>query len=114
MVELLSIFTFLIASHFVADYVFQTDAIAVGKNHKISKEHLTVPWYYWLFAHSVVHALGVYFVTQSISLFYLELVSHFAIDFSKCNKWIGLHTDQFLHIACKVLYVFIIFSNKVM
>tara|TARA_R110001599_G_scaffold2627_6_gene14244 strand:- start:12095 stop:12439 length:345 start_codon:yes stop_codon:yes gene_type:complete len=114
MIELISIFTFLVASHFVADYVFQTDAIAVGKNHKISKEHLTVPWYYWLFAHSIVHALGVYFVTQSLTLFYMELVAHFLIDFSKCNKWINLNVDQLLHISCKIFYVFFIFSSWVM
>lgn len=109
MSELFILFTFLIASHFIGDYIFQPDAVAVGKNHKNAKEHLSVPWYYWLFAHSIVHALGVYLVTQNITLFYIELIAHFIIDFSKCNKWINLHTDQFLHVTCKIFYVFYIF-----
>ncbi len=110
MEQLLTIGLFLVIGHFIADYVFQTDAIAIGKNNKINHSHLTVPWYYWMLTHSMVHGLAVYLITNSVILLLAEVFAHFLIDFSKCRGWIGLHTDQILHISCKIAYIAVLFS----
>jgi hypothetical protein len=33
-----------------------------------------------------------------------ETVVHWLIDLGKCEKWYGIHTDQALHVACKLLW----------
>ena len=102
MIELIFL---LIASHFIADYPLQSEAIALGKNRNIEYAKFGVPWYYWLTAHSFVHAMGVYLVTQNVYLGLVELFCHFSIDFLKCEGKINLHVDQILHILCKILIV---------
>ncbi|UYD60250.1 hypothetical protein OPFAMLBM_00251 [Aeromonas phage avDM12-TAAL] len=92
----------LILGHFVADYVLQSDSIARGKN-PINSPLYGVHWFYWLTAHSATHALVVYVATKSVWLSLAELVSHWIIDYAKCNSKIGLHQDQALHIVCKIL-----------
>ncbi len=39
---------------------------------------------------------------------YLKNYVHWIIDFSKCDKLIHFHTDQFLHIFCKLFYAALI------
>ena len=108
--ELITIFLLLIASHFVCDYVLQTDPIARGKNRNTESCLFGVNWWYWMTSHSVTHGLGVGVITGSITLGLLETVAHWLIDFGKCEKWYGLHVDQLLHGVCKVLWVIILFS----
>jgi len=40
-------------------------------------------------------------------------VLHAIIDFIKCEKITGYHTDQMLHITCKALYVVLIMQGWV-
>ena len=36
---------------------------------------------------------------------------HWLIDFGKCEKWFGIHVDQGLHVACKVLWCVLIWQG---
>ena len=103
--ELLSILILLISSHFICDYVFQTDAIATGKNRNIDTAKFGVDWRYWMTTHAITHGVGVGLVTGSVTIGVLEAVSHWIIDFGKCESWYGLHIDQILHVACKLIWV---------
>jgi len=92
----------LIAGHFFADYVFQTEFLAQGKNHL--KPLPGIPWVWCLIAHSVIHGSMVFLATSSLSLGLCETVMHLVIDYSKSNGNIDFHQDQWLHIACKVIW----------
>lgn len=59
-------------------------------------------------SHAATHSLIVYVLTMNIWACLFELVSHFAIDYFKCNKKYGLHTDQLLHVVCKFIIVWCI------
>jgi hypothetical protein len=63
----------------------------------------------FLNAHASTHGLIVYFCTGSILLLIAEFISHWLIDYVKCDKIINLHQDQSLHLLSKVIYALIIF-----
>ena len=46
--QYLELLLMLIGSHFICDYVLQTDAIATGKNRLIDPAKFGVNWYYWM------------------------------------------------------------------
>lgn len=100
------IFFLLLGSHALFDFPLQGETVAINKNRN-SKTHLQkeVDWFYWMSAHALTHGLGVALITQSMWLGIAETVSHFAIDYGKCEKMYGIHADQFLHVLCKVLWV---------
>ena len=90
-------FLLLIALHFICDYVFQSEYIAINKNSK------NVGWIYVMTAHCATHALAVTYVlgpTYGIVEFFL----HFLIDHMKCKNKYGIHIDQGLHVLCKIIY----------
>jgi hypothetical protein len=95
----------LIGGHFISDYVFQGDSIALGKNRNIDPARFGVGWYYWLASHAFTHAFFVMFLTNSFPAALFEFITHFMIDFGKCEKWFGLHFDQALHIICKLIII---------
>lgn len=96
----------LTVSHFAFDYPLQGDTTAIQKS-PLCKNDLSkhVPWMYWLAAHCLMQAGGVVLITGNLGLGMVELVIHALTDYSKCRGWIGIHTDQAIHICCKVLYV---------
>lgn len=102
----------LIAGHALADFALQSDAMAVGKNRNRPVDPAKIPpgqkpqtvWPYWLASHALIHGLVVSLITGVWWLGALEAVVHFCIDFAKCESWTGIHTDQALHVACKVLW----------
>lgn len=100
----------LVGMHFLCDYVFQTDAIATGKNRHLDSAKFGVNWYYWMSSHAITHGFGVGILTGSVWLGLAETVLHWIIDAGKCEKVYGLHTDQVLHFGCKLLWVVIIFA----
>ena len=55
--------------------------------------------------HDLIQAGAVWIVTGHTGLAALEFVLHWIIDFAKCENWTGVHTDQALHVACKVASV---------
>ena len=109
-------FQFLVA-HAFGDYVFQRDIMATSKSrhaeiYKTASAGFPA-WYYWMFSHALVHGGLVFLVSGSTLLGVTETVLHAIIDISKCEHWIGMNTDQFLHILCKVAYVYIIYQGWV-
>lgn len=85
----------LFASHAVCDYGLQTRYIAMNKDkHQV------------LFAHSMMHALGVYLVTQYIEIALFELVAHYMTDKLKVKGLTTELQDQYIHYGTKLVYVF--------
>lgn len=101
-----------VGSHFICDYVLQTDAIAVGKNRQIEEPKFGVQWYYWMAAHCYTHGVGVMAVTYvfteslwlSIYFAFKEFFAHWVIDTIKCSGRVSLHTDQVLHLTYKLFF----------
>jgi len=110
----------LLCGHFLADFTFQTEWIATNKNRHVrlkfppeQRAHMQVIWPWLLSSHAITHALMVFLVTQKLSLSIAEFVVHWAVDFGKCEKWYGFHTDQLLHVGSKVLWAALIASGAV-
>lgn len=107
----------LLCSHALVDFTFQTEWLAINKNRHAGgapsgynpRLHgpLQCVWPYALSAHALQHGLGVYLATGSAVLGAAEAVAHWLIDFAKCEKLYGIHADQALHIACKVVWCLI-------
>ena len=108
----MTLFFQLLIGHALADFVLQSDTMARAKDrhsdfaHGLSESF--PPWYYWLGAHALVHGGAVYLLTGSALFGLIEVVLHATIDCAKCERWIGFHQDQGLHIACKVGYCFFV------
>ena len=101
----LELLIMLVGAHFVCDFVLQTDSIATGKNRRLDPAKYGVDWYYWMTAHAATHGFGVGLITGNVWLGFLEFCLHWLIDAGKCQKLYGVHTDQILHFACKLIIV---------
>jgi hypothetical protein len=99
----------LVTGHFVMDYALQGNTMALQKSPLpgARDEGLAkaVPWPYWMTAHALMHGGVVLVVTGSITLGVLETAIHFGTDLAKCCRKIGIHTDQAIHLACKVAWL---------
>lgn len=93
----------LIGWHALADYPLQGDFLAKAKNQ--SAPIPGVPWWQALSAHSAIHAVGVMVITGSPMLACIEFVGHALTDLAKCTGRIGFNTDQAIHVAMKLGYV---------
>lgn len=112
MLDVLTVAFLLLAGHAVADFALQGPHIATGKNRHRKTEPppgqtYTPCWSYFLTAHVLIHGLAVYLATGAIVLGLLETVFHWWIDFFKCENVYGVHTDQFLHLFCKLVWLFV-------
>lgn len=120
MSHVVELFFVLMAGHAVADFALQSEWVAKNKNRHV-RELMTpeqqhtyqVIWPHLLTAHALMHGVMVYLITQNTYFGIAETVLHWIIDFGKCEKWYGFHTDQFLHIGCKVLWVYLYFQSVV-
>jgi len=105
-------FFWLVIGHFAADYTFQPDFIAHRKNRHNNLP--AVPWYYVMASHCAMHAGVVAFLTGSLLLGVFEFVFHYLIDCGKCEGCYdeigGIHFDQILHLWCKLVWLYLIFS----
>lgn len=113
---------FLLAGHALMDYSLQNETMATCKcrsgDHPVAK---SVPWYYWLTAHAVLHGAAVGVVVRwtgfgwdvATGLALAETVAHWFIDYGKCQKWYGIHLDQALHVGCKLLWWSLIVSGTI-
>ena len=108
MTEFFTLFFLLIAGHALADFVLQSDVMAMGKNRHsdihVGKGKNFPSWQYWLGAHTLIHGGVVCLVTQSLALGVLETLLHSIIDFLKCEGKLTFHQDQLLHLICKIGY----------
>lgn len=103
----------LFCGHALADFALQTEWIAKNKS-----RHAGVPagydpklhgppqsiWVYVLTSHALIHGAFVFAATGSAALGMAETVAHWLIDFGKCERKYGIHTDQALHFVCKILW----------
>jgi hypothetical protein len=93
----------LMIGHAFADYPMQSDFVATAKNH--TTELGKVFWKWVLPSHGLIHAAPVYLITGSFVLALAEFVCHTVIDYLKCDGKLTFNQDQWLHVACKVLWV---------
>lgn len=94
------------AVHFLCDFALQSNYMAHGKNFKLIESDAT--WLPIMFAHCMIHALGVWVVTGSYWMAYFMLITHFCIDVMKCAGffgfgWRGYYQDQFWHFVVVLL-----------
>lgn len=103
----------LLCGHALVDFSLQTSAMARDKNRNAGPPSRYNPevhgpiqtvWPYVLTAHALEHGAAVTLVTGSLSLGMAEVALHWMIDFGKCERWYGVHIDQALHIACKLVW----------
>ncbi len=98
---ILQLFFIMVCCHALADFALQSNTMANEKNrHGLNQTDLT--WCYWLTAHALIH--GIIFAALlpihcAIQYGFVVAVSHWIIDFAKCEKWINQHVDQLLHIV---------------
>lgn len=112
----------LIWLHFIGDFIFQTDKMAVNKSKSI--EYLT----YHVLAYSVpFFALCFHFALLDVLYFVgLNMVLHWAVDFvtSKitaslwaANKrhefFVVIGLDQAIHFTCLLMTSYILFFNRI-
>lgn len=99
----------LLCGHALADFGLQTEFVGKYKfrknAHELPKEQkLNEVWPYCLVFHSLIHGYFVYLFTGFVLLGLIETVLHTIIDFLKCEGFLDVHQDQWLHIICKVGY----------
>jgi len=104
---------FLLAGHALMDYALQGDAMAACKCRRSTHPAAqSVPWYYWLTAHALLHGAAVGVLVQwgynnwnlALGFAVAESIAHWLIDFGKCEKMYSIHIDQALHVLCKVAW----------
>ena len=103
----------LLAGHSLADTALQPNTMSSGKYRVRTINPRRVPvgqtpmklWVMWLTHHAMVHGLIVYLITQSFALGIIETITHWIIDFGKCESLYNPYVDQGLHIIMKLVYV---------
>lgn len=104
---------FLLAVHALMDFALQSETMAICKCRNCDRPIARiVPWYYWLLAHCLLHGAAVGLVLRFFGFSWntvmvfasAELAAHALIDYGKCQNWYGIHLDQGLHVACKLLW----------
>ena len=108
----LQIFFALLIAHALFDYPLQGDFLSRNKNRHYKDENNNVKglWIHCLTSHSILHAGSVWLITGSFVIGIMEFALHWVIDFLKCEGITNFHTDQFLHVLCRILYVIILWK----
>jgi hypothetical protein len=109
----LALFWKLLVGHALMDFSLQTEWMAKFKNwHNVSPappgQVQQIIWPYVLSAHALLHGGAVWLITGNVWAGMAESVLHWAIDYAKCSNWTGIHTDQALHVACKIFWVYLL------
>ncbi len=97
---------YLIAAHFLADFPLQGPFMSEAKNpqNPTHREY----WAWVMIGHGSIHAAFVLLITGSWLFAIIEWIVHVIIDLAKCDQAISFSRDQFLHLACKVIYVLVL------
>ncbi len=111
---MIEIFFKLIIGHAIMDFWAQSDSVAKMKNRNRDPAQFAPPgqkpqkvWFYALTSHALMHGAAVWLITGSVILCIAETVSHWVIDFGKCENWYGIHEDQAAHIGCKIVWAYL-------
>lgn len=104
METLFIVFFLLLVGHWIADYPLQGDFLSTAKQ----KGPLR---FYHLIAHSGIHGGFVMIITGSWILGLTEWIAHTIIDELKVRGKTTFAIDQFLHIACKAIYIIVLVSG---
>jgi hypothetical protein len=99
----------MLVGHSLADYPLQSEWMVHAKNRhnkqpSSSSKRPDLIWIHVLTAHAFIHGGMVALFTQNLWLGLAEVIAHWFIDFGKSEDWYGFHTDQMLHISCKVVW----------
>lgn len=107
---MITLFFYLVVAHAAFDYALQGDTVALNKNPN-AKTLLqnSVPWFYWMASHALMHGGAVCIITGSVYLGMAEVIAHFIIDYCKCMKMFTIHIDQLLHVACKIIWLVVLY-----
>lgn len=105
----MELFLLLLVGHAIADYPLQGDFLAKAKNRTAPIPG--VPWYQAMGAHALIHGGFVGLITGVWWLGVLEIGAHALIDDAKCRGHIDFNLDQIAHVACKLLWVFVIIAG---
>lgn len=97
-------FFLMLILHALLDYPLQGDWLSKAKNHTLQLIPGETIWPGALASHAAIHAGGVWLATDLWLLAGFEFVAHSVIDYTKCSGHIDYNTDQFLHIACKLVW----------
>ena len=99
---------FLLAiGHFLCDYPLQGDFIAKYKARYVDGLYNPL-WKHVLTAHAFIHAGPVVLLTGSVWAGLFMVVTHFCIDYSKCEGKISFNTDQLLHLSViAIIWLFV-------
>lgn len=79
--------------------------MAQAKNRNTPVGAVFWPWV--LPCHALIHGGTVMLITGSVVLGIAETVYHAGIDWLTCEEKINIHVDQALHVACKLLWLFV-------
>lgn len=105
--EVLDSLILLVLAHFVCDFVLQSDRMA---KEKVPGSDLTLSWQWWLAAHASTHGLAVAVISGFPILGVAEMAAHAGIDWLKGRFRFALALDQSMHLACKALWVILIYG----
>lgn len=106
--EILIMLSTLMCYHFLLDFAIQGDFVAKFKARLIDGEN-NIMWKWVLTAHAASHTLPVIILTESLALSGIMFLSHFIIDFLKCEQRINFNQDQTLHIFVILLITWLSF-----
>lgn len=115
---MLEVLFWLLVAHAVGDFALQSDWMARHKSRHTRETSVLSDrpewiWVHVLSAHAMIHGGAVALATGSIVLGLLEFVAHWIIDFCKGEKIFGFHTDQALHLSCKLAWWLLLLAGVV-
>lgn len=113
---MLKLFFLLIFGHCLADTSLQTEFMAKGKNRNRPVDLSRVPpgqkpiklWWMWLTHHAIIQGGVVCIITGSLLFGVMETISHWVIDFYKCESKYSPYEDQAMHLLMKVFYIILL------
>lgn len=106
--EILIMLSTLLCCHFLLDFAIQGDFVAKFKARNVDNNHNSM-WKWVLTAHAASHTLPVIILTQSLLFGGIMFLSHFIIDFLKCEQKLNFNQDQTLHIIVILLITWLNF-----
>ena len=107
--EILIMLSTLLCCHFLLDFAIQGDFVAKFKARIVDGEN-NIMWKWVLTAHAASHTLPVIILTESLLLGGIMFLSHFIIDFLKCEQKLNFNQDQTLHIFVILLITWLSFA----